>query len=402
MNIEIITIGDELLDGVIADENARWLAELLADHGHQVTRITTVRDDLESIAQAFEAASSRAALCIATGGLGPTSDDVTFEALALALDVPLEHNQAVESSLKKRFNLQRLQSNMLRQAQLPAGVKVHSSQVGSAPSICAQLKGATIWVLPGVPSEMRWHSRHYVLPTIFSPSQHTVVHRLIRTVGLGESDLARQVEALGLSSQVRIGYRTATPENHVRLRASNPEALEKASTLIREHFGAYFIGFDDVDLPRAVLEACQRQGYSLGCAESCTGGMLGASLTAVPGASAVFRGSLVTYSNAAKERLLGVDKVLFNTAGAVSEECALQMAIGAQSALECDIAVSVTGIAGPGGGSEAKPVGTVCFGWAIGDQTITERRRFSGDRDRVRLRAFGHALHGVWRVINGH
>jgi PncC family amidohydrolase len=225
-------------------------------------------------------------------------------------------------------------------------------------------------------------------------------NRHLRFAGIGESTLAERVAQLSLPESVEIAYLTRLPENHVRLRGPDRAAVTAAAEAIIGAAPHCFVGEDDVGLVERLLAEMERRGLTIGTAESCTGGLIGGAITAVPGSSASFCGGVISYSNAIKREVLGVSQAILDTEGAVSEACAAAMARGVRRVLECDIGVAVTGIAGPGGARPGKPVGTVCFGWAGAGLDGSIRRRFRGDRERVRIQALGYALDHVRRGLS--
>ncbi|MCB9537783.1 MAG: CinA family nicotinamide mononucleotide deamidase-related protein [Myxococcales bacterium] len=400
MRIELFTIGDELLDGVVTDTHTTTIARALDGLGLSIDRVTTLRDDLDVLTAALREVAARADLCLLTGGLGPTADDLTVDALAAAAEVPLEEDPAVWAQIQRIFGDRPIAPSNRRQARIPVGGRALSSEVGTAPGVELRVGRCLFVALPGVPREMVWHLERHVLPIVdgLRGAAPTLHHRTLKFVGIGESDLASLVEAAALPASVEVGYRTALPENHVRLRGPDPGALQAAVDVVLAVAGDRFVG-EGRGLVEAVLAELGARGLTLGAAESCTGGLLGATITDVAGASAVFVGSVVSYANSVKQGVLKVPEAVLRDAGAVSEACARAMAVGARAALGCDVAVSITGIAGPGGGTEDKPVGTVCFGWQGPDLALEHTRHYRGDRDRVRRLAVGHALDVVRRHV---
>ncbi len=400
MRIELFTVGDELLDGVVTNTHATTIGRALDDRGLSLDRVTTLRDDLPLLAREFAAAAARSDVCLITGGLGPTADDLTVDALAAAARVALVEDAQVWQDIVRIFGERTPAPQNRRQARIPEGGRALRSEVGTAPGIELRVGGCTFLAVPGVPREMSWHLDRHVLPAIDALGGDTTRRhtRTLRFVGIGESDLEVLVQSASLPAGVEIGYRTTMPENHVRLRGTDPEALQVAVDVLRAVTGDRFVS-EDLDLVEAVLGQLRARGLTLGAAESCTGGLLGALITDVPGASSVFVGSIVSYADRVKAGVLGVDEAILADEGAVSEACAAAMARGARATLGCDIAVSITGIAGPDGGTPDKPVGTVCFGWQGPDLDRVQTRRYRGDRDRVRRMAAGHALDTIRRHL---
>ncbi len=393
MRIELFTIGDELLDGVVTDTHTTTIARALDGVGLSIDRVTTLRDDLDVLTAALRDVAARADVCL-------LADDLTVDALAAAAEVPLEEDPAVWAQIQRIFGDRPIASSNRRQARIPVGGRALSSEVGTAPGVELRVGRCLFLALPGVPREMVWHLERHVLPIVdgLRGAAPTLHHRTLKFVGIGESDLASLVEATALPASVEVGYRTALPENHLRLRGPDPAALQAAVDLVLGVAGDRFVG-EGRGLVEALLAELGSRGLTLVTAESCTGGLLGATVTEVAGASAVFVGSVVSYANAVKQSVLNVSEAVLRDEGAVSEACARAMAVGARATLGCDLAVSITGVAGPGGGTEAKPVGTVCFGWQGPDLALEHTRRYRGDRDRVRRLAVGHALDVVRRHV---
>ncbi|MEE2757579.1 MAG: CinA family nicotinamide mononucleotide deamidase-related protein [Myxococcota bacterium] len=392
MHVELLIIGDEILDGTVIDENSAWLGAFLNGKGLRVQRRTTVPDDKGAITAALKQIIGRADLCICTGGLGPTDDDLTLDAVATVTQDELIFDKRVWDQILTRYAGRPVPENNRKQAYVLKRGSTLVSEVGTAPATRTDVSGCTLYVLPGVPMEMKWHCKTYLtqyLDELGIPNWHK---RTLRFTGIGESRLAAKITELKLPSSLIISYRTASPENHLRLRSLNVDDLSEAIAKIQSALTHTFIGFDEMSLAHALVARLESRGLTIGTAESCTGGLIGAELTSVPGASAVYMGSIVSYSNSVKSGQLGVTEMDLIEHGAVSEVVAAQMAKGASEALGTDVALSVTGIAGPGGGSIEKPVGTVCFGWYGPDLAETTRVRFRGDREQVRRRAVGFAL----------
>lgn len=402
MRIELLTIGDELTSGLTVDTNAAEIARRLADLGLRVDRVTTLRDDLDALVAEVRAIAARADVCVASGGLGPTPDDLTADALAAAAGVELHEDEAVWAHIRAVFAPSEPPAVNRRQCRVPAGGRALPTEVGTAPGLELAIGGCTFFALPGVPHEMRWHLDRHVLPALAArlpggtASWHT---RTLAFAGIGESSLAQRIAGVELPAGVRIAWRTRPLVNEVRLSGPDPAALEVAAGRIAAVAASSFLGHGVPGLAEAVLAACRARGLRLGAAESCTGGLLGATVTEVPGASDVFTGAIVSYADAVKAGVLGVPPGVLAEHGAVSEPCARAMAAGARRALGCDVAVAITGIAGPGGGTPDKPVGTVCFGYVGPGFEHTETLRLRGDRARVRLRSVARALDGVRRRL---
>lgn len=402
MNIEIIIIGDELLDGRVADTHTATLGRCLNQLGLSISRQQTLPDRQALISEAVVAASERASLCVITGGLGPTSDDLTVAALADAAQQPLVEDAEAWQRIVERYRPALPPETNRKQALRPEGATALLSEVGTAPALHMTLNGCEIYALPGVPQELAWHLETYLRPALSAHKNPTRATRTLSFVSLGESTLAEGIQALDLPATLSVGYRAHAMGVDVRLSGDGPKALDAvnhAAEAIIARFPDAFLSDGGEGLPAALLRRLKARGLTVGTAESCTGGLVGAALTAIPGSSAVVAGGIISYSNAVKQRRLGVSEEILSTEGAVSEACAAAMARGARAALGCDVALSITGIAGPGGGSPEKPVGTVCFGWSGPDFERTQTHRFRGDRETVRRRSVAWALAGLWREV---
>lgn len=385
----ILAIGDELLSGETVDTNSSYLDGLVEAHGWRVIRHVTVPDDEAAIAEAMTEAAHRADLVLSTGGMGPTQDDLTMAGLARALGVRLVLNEAVLANLEAKFaRFGRVMTpNNRRQAEVPERAEILMNDVGTAPCVRAELSGAAIFVLPGVPSEVRWLMRHRVLPVVGSEAP-AVRRRAIKVIGVGESGLETALRTtIDGHPEVRFGFRTAGAENHVKLAATGPGGqarLDAAEAAVRAILTDAVFGRETDDLAAVVGEALKEAGQTVATAESCTGGLAAKRLTDVPGSSAYIVGGVVAYANEVKVNLLDVDPAAIAVHGAVSEIVALQMALGVRERLKVDWGLSATGVAGPGGGTPDKPVGTVWI--ALAGPAGAEARRLHRPGDRANIR----------------
>ena len=418
MKIEIVTIGDELLLGFTVDTNSAHLARELAAIGVEITHRSSVGDNASDIAAAVKQALDRTGAVITTGGLGPTADDLTKPSIAALFGKDMYRDETIVESMKARWaRLKRTgpfpESN-IAQAMIPDGATILPNRHGSAPGIWLEDdEGRWVAMLPGVPREMRGLLADELLPRIRalieagSTGAGTVIRsRTLRTTGIAESaladllgDLARGVDGMGLA------FLPSVESVDLRVTARGVAAaeadimLDRAMVKLRDAAGRYVYGEDGADLAEVVLSACRKRGVRIAVAESCTGGMLGARLTAIPGSSDAFLGGVIAYDNAVKREVLGITDRDLEEHGAVSEEVASAMAASVRRLLKADIGVAITGVAGPGGGTASKPVGMV---WVAIDGLRSETRclRLFGTREEVRQRASQAALDMIRHTLS--
>jgi nicotinamide-nucleotide amidase len=409
MNIELVTIGTELLLGFTVDTNGAEIARTLAERGVQVTRRVSVADRPAAIRDAVFEALRRTGAVLTTGGLGPTRDDMTKKVVAELYHAPLEFDESVWNNLLERFaRLQRQPPESNRsQAEVPRGAVVLRNQWGTAPGLWLEGSPGLTIMLPGVPREMRKLLNHEVVPRLDARASGSVVRsHQVRTTGIPESALAERLGHVEREiDPLTLAYLPGLDGVDLRLTAwdvSGEEAdrrLWAAAELIRSRAGNVVYGEGEVDLAALVLDAARDQGMRLAVAESCTGGLLGGRLTEIPGSSDVFVGGVIAYDNGVKVRALGLPQALLDEHGAVSEPVARAMAAGAAERFVVEAAVSVTGIAGPGGGSEQKPVGTVWIGCSLAGAIQARRFLFAGSRYEIRARAAQAALFLLQRAL---
>lgn len=392
MNVELINTGSELMLGRVLNTHQQWLCRRLADLGYVVTRQVAIADTAHDIEQAVREALSRANLVITTGGLGPTSDDITRDLIAKLLGRTLQQESTIVRHIEAFFAARKrvMPASTLVQAMVPEGAVVLHNPNGTAPGLAMQAK-ARQWLvmLPGPPRELRPMFNDSVVPLLRRelPLEAEFVCRTLRTVGIGESQVADRIGKL-LEPLIRqgmdLGYCAHIGAVDVRFAASGGTAsalVQAAEKITRAELAKHIFGTDDETLESVVVKLLTERQQTLALAESCTGGGIANRITNVPGASAVLLASLVTYANAAKEKFVGVSAESLRAHGAVSEVVAKEMAAGARRETGADYALSVTGIAGPGGGSEAKPVGTVFIGFASATETIALKQFNAFDRE---------------------
>ncbi len=407
----IIAIGSEMLGPLRQDTNSLWLSARLEELGIPVVRKSIVGDDPALLGDELSFAARSARYIFTTGGLGPTADDVTVTAVAGWLGARLERDEAFLEKMRRRFARRgfEMPACNAKQADFIAGARVLENPRGTAPGFWAKREGVEIVILPGVPSEMREIMESSVLPVLRERSAGVVGRRrVLRIAGMGESaveELVAPVYAKWKDDPVTILASPGEVQLHLAVRGEPGAAdakLEAMEADFRGVLGSRIFGEDSEDLARVVGRLLRESRRTVAFAESCTGGMVASLVTEVPGSSEYFLGAVVTYANAAKESLLGVPFATLSERGAVSEEAALAMARGARERFDADIAVSVTGIAGPDGGSAEKPVGTVHFCLAAREgATLLKKRLFVGDRGVVRRAASIQALELLRRYLSG-
>lgn len=409
----IVTVGNELLYGETVDTNSAWLARSLAVLGVPVARKFTVGDRAEEIQEALGAAMSGADLVILSGGLGPTSDDLTKEAVADLLGRPLHLDEAFLERLAERFRargFKELPAPNRSQAEMPEGAVVLRNPQGTAPGLALEADGSVVVMLPGVPRELRaifdgdlrtW------LAERFADRLVPVRHRLIHTTGVAESRLAELLddalpEDMG---PVSLAYLPDLLGVDLRLTArgvSEEEAgkwLDRVETAIGRVVEKWRFEAESGDVAESLSAALRRTGRKLAVAESCTGGLIAKRVTDLAGASDIFLGGVVAYDNAVKVAVLDVSREDLEREGAVSDTVARQMALGVKARFGADAAVGITGVAGPGGGTEEKPVGTIWLAVAVDDEIEVRRVSLVGDRRAIRERAAQEALSRLDRLI---
>jgi nicotinamide-nucleotide amidase len=409
----VVTVGDELLRGEIIDSNKSFLSERLLGLDLVAARQVSVPDDPPVMQEIFREAAARARVVLVSGGLGPTRDDLTTEVVASSFGRPVVRDPdalAAIAAMFERFGRE-MAANNAKQADFPEGACVLPNPHGTAPGFMLDVGDALIFCMPGIPRELHPMMDEQVVPRIAERlGQDGVVRAtLLRTFGLGESTLDRELDDLARDdAHVTLGFRTQFPDNCVRVvaRASTQEEVARRSEAvvaeIRRRLGPLVVGEGEPGLEDVVGELLLEHKRTLAVAESCTGGLISSRLTDVPGSSAYLLEGLVSYSNEAKVRDLGVDPELLEEHGAVSEPVVRQMAEGVRRRAGSDLGIGVTGVAGPGGGSEEKPVGTVFIALADAAGTVARRHQLVFDRRRNKLLASQIALDWVRRRLLGH
>lgn len=410
MIVETLAVGTELLLGQIANTNAAAIGERLAENGLTHLHQTVVGDNMDRMVGAIRLAMSRADALIITGGIGPTADDVTREAICLATDRSTAFSEEYASELRERW--QRLGRDMppsnLRQAEYPEGGALLENPKGSAPGVYIEHEGTMIFSLPGVPAEMLPMVDAQVLPRILAAAgdQGVLISRIIRTFGESEAKVGELLsDIFETSENPTVAYLASASEIKIRLTARAPDAeaaralIAPIEAIVVERLGHRIFGFDADTIERGLASRLLERGWTIGTAESATGGLISGRLTTIPGSSGWFRGGIVAYHEDVKVGILGVSPLTIDEYGVVSEEVAIEMARGAQAALGVEVAVSVTGSAGPD--PLGKDVGTMIIAVATPDGIRARTARLPGDRERIRAYTATAALHLVRLALDG-
>ena len=394
MEVEIISIGDELLLGQTLNTNSAWIGQEVAKVGGQVVRVWTVSDRAEAIHEALNGLHLQTRLVLLTGGLGPTKDDLTKKVLTDFFGGVLTYHPAVFEHIEQLFSsMGRVPSERNReQAMLPSNAEILQNKVGTAMGMAWDWQGRRVVSMPGVPYEMKHLMEGHVLPWMVKNSTHFVSHRTVRSQGIPESDLADRLSDWeeSLPEWIKLAYLPAPGLVKLRLSVrvpaeeseSSQNRLNREVETLKRLLGSAYFGEGDVPLERVLGDVLLAQGMTLATAESCTGGALGASITSVAGSSRYYWGGIQAYHNDVKRKVLGVEEAALAVHGAVSETVAKAMATGVRKRLGTDWAVSTTGIAGPDGGTPEKPVGTVWIAVAGPDGCRAERFQMGKDRQR--------------------
>ena len=393
MTVEIITIGDELLIGQVVDTNSAWMAKILNDNGFQVVHKMTVGDDAGDIGRAIDDARSRVSIVLVTGGLGPTKDDITLKTLCEYFDTSMRFSEEVYAHIERMFRERGYVMNELtrNQAMVPEKATVIRNDVGTAPCTWFERDGGILVSMPGVPYEMKWLMENEVVPRLKQKFHRDLYirHQTCWVTGIPEAALAIRLTDFenNLPPFVKLAYLPQSGIIRLRLSAYSDDGKKAEETIaalqkqLEAILKGHIVAEEDKNIEVIVGERLRSSGLTVGTAESCTGGSIASLLTSVPGSSDYFLGSVVSYANKIKQQVLGVSGSDLETYGAVSRQVVEQMAKGALQVLGCDYSVSTSGVAGPGGGTPEKPVGTVWIAVANKETVISKEYRFTAIRE---------------------
>ena len=407
--LEIITLGDELLLGIRENSHLTYFGKQFSRYGHSIQRNIVIRDDAEHIERYFRDSMDYSDIIITTGGLGPTTDDITRETVAQVLNLNLIHDDDTEEAIRSRFESmgRAVTENNLRQAKKPEGAEIIPNKNGTAPGLWLQHNGKIIIMLPGPPHELYPMFENQVLPRLQSENviSESESYLQLRTIGVGESLLESNLRPVfdRYTDQLLVAYCAHSGLVDLRLSPLNDSLswndIEAIGSECKEIIGDDFICYGDDTLARLVLHQLRSLNKTLAVAESCTGGLLANAFTDIPGSSKVFVGGVVCYTNDAKVQLLDLPDAIIQQHGAVSAECAAAMATGAAERLSADYALSVTGFAGPDGGNSENPVGTIYLGYHSPVGVWSNKVVFPGNRLMIKARAVSASLDWMRRKL---
>lgn len=405
---EIITIGDEILYGQILDTNSQWISEALDRVGIKTIRKTTISDEQEDILNTFAEAEKRADIILITGGLGPTNDDLTKPCLAKYFDCKIEMNEDALHDVQSFFESRGKELTEInrQQAALPVCCERVQNTLGTAPGMWFHINDKVFVSMPGVPHEMKKMMNDTVIPRLKEVFNTEIIyHKIIKTIGIGESWLSEKIKDWedNLPKHIKLAYLpslgqvklrlTAKGENHEQLVADVEKEIEK----LKEYAAKYIYGYNNDQIELAVGNLLKDSNKTLAIAESCTGGYVSHLITSVPGSSSYYMGSLIPYQNEHKINILGVKAETIEQHGAVSQETVEEMAERVRELFNTDIGISTSGIAGPGGGTPTKPVGTIWIGYSDGSQTISRKLQLTKERE-INIKGTAVALLNMIRI----
>lgn len=409
MRAEIITIGNELLSGNVLNTNTYYLTKRLSEIGIEVLYHTSVKDDAQMLKDVVNIGLNRADLLIFTGGLGPTYDDLSKEVISNSLGLNLTLNEECKKTIEDYFRKlnRQMTPNNIKQAYIPEGAKYIPNEVGTAPGIFIEWKDKVIVMLPGPPKEMQLMFDKYVVP--FIKQDFVIIEKTIKTIDIGEAQVESTIQDI-IKSNKDVYIATYAKDGIVDIKIvakgrdknSIDEILNDAINKIKNKIADYIYSYEDETIEEVVFKILKKNKMKVAFCESCTGGLISSKFTRIPGASEVFDRAYITYSNLSKMEDLGVSKDTLDKYGAVSKETALEMAKGLLNKTSVDVALSVTGIAGPSGGTETKPVGLVYIGICTKDSSKVVESLFGGDRVSIQNRAYLKAFNELRKFLLNH
>jgi nicotinamide-nucleotide amidase len=410
----ILSTGDEITTGKVVDTNANYLADKLNEIGLTLAAVLTVGDVPERLEWAWRTAMEMADVVISTGGIGPTADDLTTETVARLTGKKLWFDNETADKMRRLFESggRKMPENNLKQAMFPEGATIILNALGTAPGFRMAVEQKThtshLIVLPGVPREMKPMMEQIVIPWLVGSRGHDKIHvsQTFQTYGISESGLDEAVAGLIKPEEARVSFRASFPQISLRVAVEGAPAeaqpkLDELSARVRGKISDYVYGEGDVTMEEVVGRLLTERHLKLGVAESCTGGMIGHRITNVPGSSNYLIADLVTYSNASKVKFLGVNEETLKQHGAVSEQCVLEMAAGVRTVTGADIGLATSGVAGPGGGTKERPVGTVCIALVAEGFKASRTYKMWGTRDWIKTLASQVALDWIRRYMLG-
>ncbi|MDY6820041.1 MAG: competence/damage-inducible protein A [Deferribacterota bacterium] len=397
----IFAIGNELLDGSTIDTNSSYISKKLVKNGFKVNQISILPDNLDIIVNTLKNSLNKHKIIITTGGLGPTFDDLTTKGISLVSEKKLILYNELLKDLEEKFRRRKktLDQEQIKQAELPESSTIFRNSIGTAPGFAVKVNKSLIVALPGIPSEMKQIFNDYVLPYLTRQYQPNKTYtKDLYFSNITESAVNKVLLEEHITQKVNTTLNVSKGKIIVRLKSASDKLLNEALEVLQDKLRAYYFGADDETLEEVVVESLEKKNLTLSTAESCTGGLVGKYITNVPGSSNIYNGGVIVYSNEAKIKLLNIDKKLLEEKGAVSYEVARDMALNASSIFNTDVSVSITGIAGPGGGSPEKPVGLVYIGLYYKGKYKIFRYYLSGNRDNIRERSASIAMSLILRA----
>ena len=406
MLVALLTIGTEITRGELQNTNTRWLAERITESGHTVTEMSTVEDDDTRIKLTLKRLCQQNEVVICTGGLGPTTDDRTTACAASVADLTLVRDESALQHIKELFRDygREMSRSNEKQADFPEGAITIENQLGTARGFSLNIEKATVYFLPGVPREMRPMFDDSIAPHLPPPLRPTVCIKL-RAVGMAEAEINDRLDGLEAEYKVTLGYRASHSEIEIKVLATSStrteanSLAEKVASLVEKRLGSIVYSRGTTPLAAVIGQILVERGLTLALAESCTGGLVSGLVTNNSGASQYYKGGVCAYSNSVKTSILQVSTDTLNKHGAVSCEVARQMVEGVRTVLDADVALAITGLAGPLGGTKEKPVGLVHWAVTDGTNTVSKHKIFRGTREQIQLRAAIAALNSVRKLL---